>query len=66
MESQPDERTILNQARICKDQTLASYEGHNGYVHRITDVTIQSGDDEVTRRKNRRGRAQPFDRKAGK
>jgi len=66
VETQPDERTIFKQARIRKNQSLANYDGHDRDVHRISDITMQSGDDEVTRRKNRSGRAQPFDRKTGK
>jgi hypothetical protein len=66
VESQPDERTIRKQASIRKNQSLANDDGHNGDVHRISDITIQSGDYQVTRRKNRGGRAQPFDRETGK
>jgi hypothetical protein len=57
METQPDERAILKQAGIYKNQALAKNDCHDGQVHWISHIAIKPTDDEMPRWENRRGRA---------
>ena len=56
VEAQSDERAIPKEAHVCENQALAHNDGDHGDVHWISNITVPSRDDEMTRRKNRRGR----------
>lgn len=56
--SQPNNKSVFQQAHAAKQQSLAEVQERHGNIHRIADITIQPGNHESLGRTNRCGRPQ--------
>jgi hypothetical protein len=57
VKQQPDERAVFEQREVSEDQALTENGANDGYVHRISDITIESGNNQMASWEDRRGRA---------
>lgn len=65
MEHHPDNRAVLQNPYVSKQKALAHNQRQDGNVHRIANISIEAADDQMSGRKYRGGRTQPFNSKAG-
>ena len=54
VEEQPDETTVFNERRVSKNQTRAENCDDHRNIHGISNITIQSGNNQMTGGKDRR------------
>src|ERR1700754_930585 len=66
VEAEPHQHTVQKKALVAEQGRLAQDDGDKGNVNRIAHVAIETRHHEVLRRRDRRGRAQPLQRKARK
>src|ERR1022692_2853366 len=56
VKQQPDEPAVLKQGDVSEKQTLTENRDGNRYVHWIADITIQTGNNQMAGREDRRRR----------
>ena len=66
MKQEPDNPAVFNQPDVSENQPLAKNPAGYGYVHRITDIAIQSGNNQMTGWEDRRRGAQALQGKSHK
>ncbi len=65
MEPEENQRAIGEHACVFKNQPLTGDGGQHGEIHRIPHITIEAGDHQMARWKNRRRCTEPFHGKSG-
>ena len=66
VKQQPDKPAVFKQHHVSKSQALAENGAHHGYVHGISNITIQAGNNQVACWEDRRRRAQALPCESGK
>ena len=57
VKQQPYKAAVFKERHVSENQALTENGAHHRYVHRISDITIQSGNDQMAGWEDRRGRA---------
>jgi hypothetical protein len=65
VEAEPDDGAVFQDGGAAEDEALPYDECHDADVHRVSDVAIEAGDDEVARRCDRRWCAEALEGEAG-
>src|SRR5260370_11330163 len=66
VEQQPDKRAVFKQRHVSKNQALTENGAHYRYVHWISNITIQAGNNPMARWEDRRRRAEALHCESGK
>src|SRR2546427_9530461 len=64
VKQQPDKPTVFKQRDISENQALTENRDHHRDVHWISDITIQSGNNQMASREYRRRRAHALQRES--
>ncbi len=54
MKQQPDKPAVFKEHHVCENQALTENGAYHRYVHRISDITIQPGNNQMAGWEDRR------------